>query len=278
MKLREVALGLTALLVATGVARGYPSFSIDPTRVEFDADRREAVLVIRNASKEAGSFRLTLEDHAMNTGGGLEPLPLDAVRPAWSAAPYLRLDRVEGTLKARRSAKVRLSLDVPPGLVEGELRTHVVVTPHRVEATKGKRAASEPSVTSVASVAIPVVVRLGALHATASLSDLRLQAAALPGDRQVLHVEIHRKGNASLYGDLRCVHVAPDGTETELGLVMAIAVYASIDQRHYALGLYRPVPKCEGRLVVDYTAHHEGRHLARAELPLAPETPGCLSP
>lgn len=117
-------------------------------------------------------------------------------------------------------------------------------------------------------IAIPVIVRIGESTTTVKLTGLNMVQNS-KGARE-MKFTIEREGNFSSYGHVRVLHIAQNGTETEVGNVMGVAVYTPGNLRHCSLQLNDPgkVDFKHGKLTIEYTQPKEegGGILAKSEL------------
>jgi hypothetical protein len=120
-------------------------------------------------------------------------------------------------------------------------------------------------------ITIPVIIRVGDSATEVYLSDLALEK----GDNEALYLKMsfNRSGNMSVYGDLNVTHVAPNGTETRVGVVNGIAVYTPNTIRNFRIALDNQsgVDFSSGKLLITYTAQSDVRPetyaTAQLELP-----------
>jgi hypothetical protein len=96
-------------------------------------------------------------------------------------------------------------------------------------------AASEPvkglhfQLTPVYGVTIPVIVRLGALQATAGIANVHLERNSA---NSTVSLDLTRSGSRSTFGEVR---VLKAGVKDPIALQKAVAVYTELDMRHVSI-------------------------------------------
>jgi len=145
------------------------------------------------------------------------------------------------TLAPKSSQQVRMILRTPAGLGDGEYRSHFWVRPEedvkelRLKAEKQAAAQGRKSggvsLTMLAGVTMPVIVRKGALDATASIGNL---SATESGGFVDVGFSLTREGTRSIYGDVN--YVCNEGASAyTLRTTRGIAVYTELNQRNFNL-------------------------------------------
>jgi hypothetical protein len=175
----------------------------------------------------------------MTPQGGLEEIDeadFNAVERA--ALDMISFSPRRVTLPPSQPQVIRVGVRAGEGVPPGEYRAHMLfrAVPDTVAATD--RAAAAPgsgvsiALTPIYGITIPVIIRIGDLGATASISDARIEME----DAQPLFAfNLARTGNRSVYGD---IEVTRPGAPDPLFQARGIAVYPEVSARTVAI----PVP------------------------------------
>lgn len=209
-------------------------------RVVFEGPKRAEVLTVINGSDETRTYRLGWRYFRMTANKSLVAIPEGEV-PAdiKPVDDMVRFAPRRFTLAPRQSQQIRMILRTPAGLEDGEYRSHFWVRPEedveKLRLKAEKQAAQQGrksggiSLTMLAGVTMPVIVRKGSLSATASIVDLR---ATETGGYVDVSFSLVREGNRSIYGDID--YVCNEGAYT-LRKTRGIAVYTELNQRNFNL-------------------------------------------
>ncbi|WP_435641143.1 fimbrial biogenesis chaperone [Micavibrio aeruginosavorus] len=229
-----------AALVLTLAANDAQAIRLTMKRVMFEGSQRTADLTIINNTAEEQVYRLGFKTMRMTQGDGLETLEDGVQDPALkSADSMVRFSPRRVTIPAGGSQQVRLMLNKPKDVADGEYRSHFWIRPEaesaKFDPAPQDNAASGPSVQikMLAGVTLPVFVRVGPMNVTATIANAK---AERKGERIAVSMDINREGNRSLYGD---VEFTCNGKV--LHQVRGIAVYTEIAKRTVRLNV--PVPK-----------------------------------
>lgn len=231
-------------------------------RVVFEGPKRAEVLTIINSSDEERTYRLGWRNFIMTADKSLVALGEGEEPPANAkmVEDMVRFAPRRFTLAPKSSQQVRMILRTPSGLEDGEYRSHFWVRPEEdvkeLRLKAEKRAAQEGrksggvSLTMLAGVTMPVIVRKGSLNASASISSLR---AAETGGYVDIGFSLIREGNRSIYGDISYVCNEGSGAYT-LRTTRGIAVYTELNQRNFNLRIEKSPgqPRCSS-LTVTFT-------------------------
>ena len=229
----------TYILALASVAT--PAFAggdllVAPTRVVLDGPRGTEVF-LNNVGTTTAVYRISLELKRMNAAGELEEIKPDAANPkeqsTLSMISYAPR-RVE--LAPNQPQAIRIGVRAPVDLPDGEYRAHMLfraiptATPPVAagESAKGVSIALTP----IYGVTIPIIVRKGALKATAAISDARMVTTE---DGPSFAFTLTRAGDRSTYGRVR---VTKAGVAQPLIDARGIAVYAELGSRTVSF----PVP------------------------------------
>ena len=231
-------------------------------RVVFEGPKRAEVLTIINSSNEERTYRLGWRNFVMTQDKSLVALAEGEEPPANAkmVEDMVRFAPRRFTLAPKSSQQVRMILRTPSGLADGEYRSHFWVRPEedveelrlkaeRRAAKEGKKSGGV-SLTMLAGVTMPVIVRKGGLSATASVTNLR---ATETGGYVDIGFSLIREGNRSVYGDINYVCNEGVGAYT-LRTTRGIAVYTELNQRNFNLRIEKAPgqPRCSS-LTVTFT-------------------------
>jgi hypothetical protein len=108
-------------------------------------------------------------------------------------------------------------------------------------------------------ITIPVIIRIGESDTKVSLSDIVLENINDTTSR--LKIVFNRSGNMSVYGDLKVVHIAPDGKETVVGTANGISVYTPNQIRRFSMDIINKsnVDLHSGKLKITYSAQSDAK-------------------
>jgi P pilus assembly chaperone PapD len=206
---------------------------VAPTRVVLEGGRGTEV-ILNNVGAAPATYRISLELRRMGADGrlqdvvpGTETDKEKAVLAMVSYAPR----RV--TLPPNQPQVIRIGARPDPTLPDGEYRAHMLfrAVPDAVAPTETPRQGVSIALTPIYGVTIPVIVRKGALQATAAISDVHLTRE--PAGTS-LSFRLTRSGDRSVYGRLR---VTRPGVAKPLYEARGLAVYAEIATRTVSLAL-----------------------------------------
>lgn len=253
---------LAIIFLTTGaLAQGV---SVAPNRILLDGRTRSATVFLSNRGKEAETYRISLAYYKMQENGILVRADSMAAEAEDFAGEVLRYSPRRVVVPAGGSQTVRILVRRPAGLEveDREFRAHLSV--HSVPTVPRLREVEAPLpedlrgdqfvVRPVASIEtlVPIIVRFGKPRVEMAISEARL-ALAEDGDGPVIRFNLERRGERSVYGDLRVLHYDPAGRETTLHLGRGIAIYTPNPRRTFEI---RPnvseLDLQKGRILIDY--------------------------
>lgn len=252
-------LRLAPVLAATAIP-ALPSpataqLMIAPTRVVLAGTERSTELILVNKGDEQTAFRIDVENRRMRKDGALETVT-DIQPGELFAADMIRFSPRRVILDPGARQSLRVSVTVPAGLTPGEYRSHLrlmsaptsagAATPTASDANDG---ALSIQLIAVRSITIPVIVRVGALDASASVDSAALTNKA----DNLMVIKLTRAGTRSTYGDLRLTIA---GEANPVYNVRGIAIYTPNTDRDVLLPLPADIKaKLVGRDVrIDYVS------------------------
>ena len=235
MTFTKSLLALAALAALSAPARaGVGDLLVAPTRIVLDG-RKGAEIILNNVGDETATYRVSVEFRRMNAMGRLDDVaePTEADKLAEQMLVYAPR-RV--TLAPRQPQSIRISARPPEGLPDGEYRVHLLfraIPPARPVAAKKdeKPQGLSFSLTPIYGVTIPVIVRLGRLHAKAAIANVRLEQE---DGKPIIALDLSRTGDRSTFGEVR---VLKPGVKDPVALIRSIAVYTEINARRVSVPL-----------------------------------------
>ncbi len=216
-------------------------------RVVFEGPKRAEVITLINNKNEPVTFRLGWRHFVMTPDKSLlhveeENLPPE-VRPSKDMVKFAPR---RFTINPGGSQQVRMILRMPAGIPDGEYRSHLWVRPEASvdnltldQSEAAQEASKGVSVTMLAGVTMPVIVRKGNLGATVEVTNLR---ASHNGGFINASFTMLRQGERSVYGDIEYI-CNPGGAEYQARLSRGNAIYAETDQRNFNLQIEKDPTK-----------------------------------
>lgn len=261
-----------------GAVGGMGDVNIYPKRIVLDGRQRLGTLGLYNRSTSPGDYDISVTDKLMGTDGSLvdlasvaDPAARARVR---SAASLVRWSPRRVTLGGSEAQTVRIMLRLPPGLPDGEYRSHfsIISLPPideglSIDAAAGAAPAGGIGVRIVPryGISVPVIVRVGETTLIVSLRNPQL----IDGPQgKAIALTIGREGTRSAFGDIA---ITPPGSKTRVAEVMGVGVYTEVGERKVLVPIN---PKADPRLyqrgaklVITYIDDDAapGKELARQE-------------
>lgn len=254
-RLLRLAPVLAAIVIPALPSPAAAQLMIAPTRVVLAGTERSTELILVNKGDEQTAFRIDVENRRMRKDGALETVT-DIQPGELFAADMIRFSPRRVILDPGARQSLRVSVTVPAGLAPGEYRSHLrlmsaptsagAATPTASDANDG---ALSIQLIAVRSITIPVIVRVGALNASASVDSAALTNKA----DNLMVIKLTRAGTRSTYGDLRLTIA---GEANPVYNVRGIAIYTPNTDRDVLLPLPADIKaKLVGRDVrIDYVS------------------------
>jgi P pilus assembly chaperone PapD len=214
-----IAIALLGTLISP-LSHSADSLQIVPTRVVLD-NIRASELTLVNKGDSNGKYRIFLQNMRTNDIGKFQ-IAETALENEKFADSMIRYSPRQITITPNSFQKLRLMVRKPKSLEHGEYRTHMVfqtIPPTKINDLDEEKKDLKISITPLVQISIPVIIRHGKTHATASLSNVILH------DDNTLSFDLNREGNRSLYGDLQAFIKNKNGKEKQIGYVKGLAVY-----------------------------------------------------
>jgi hypothetical protein len=228
---RIFALAL-ASVAAPAMAAG--DLLVAPTRVVLDGPRGTEVF-LNNVGQQTATYRISIELKRMLSSGQLEDVAPEAANDKEKATvAMITYAPRRVTLAPNQPQAIRIGVRPPADLPDGEYRAHILF--RGIPDAVAPAAAGAPakgvsiSLTPIYGVTIPIIIRKGALKASAAISDAHMVRDAKEGSS--LAFTLARSGDRSVYGRIR---VTKPGVAKPVYEARGIAVYAEIASRTVTL-------------------------------------------
>lgn len=236
IRLAAPVLAALSLFLSSAPVQAAGDLLVAPTRIVLDGPRG-AEVVLNNIGSEPATYRISLEIKRMRADGSLEEIDPEHIDPKERATlDMLFYSPRRVTLPPNQPQTIRIGVRAPDGLPDGEYRAHMLfravpdATP--VAPADGAPVAGvQISLTPIYGVTIPIIVRQGALSATAALANPRLETI---DTEHVLRFDLSKQGNRSVYGEIQ---VTRPGVAEPLLIARGVAIYPEIDARVVTLPL-----------------------------------------
>ena len=261
---------LAAAIAQPAIAAG-GDLLVAPTRIILDGGRGTEV-ILNNKGTETSTYRISLQLMRMTPSGVLEEVvPGTETDKEKATQDMITYAPRRVTLAPNQPQVVRVGAHFADGLPDGEYRAHLLfrgLPDVTAVTTVQPRSGLSIALTPIYGVTIPVIVRKGALTASASISDVHLgvedkAAAHLPiskpsvapaprtGDSgSALVFTLSRNGDRSVYGRIR---VTKAGFAKPIYEARGLAVYAELSKRTVVLPLTPEVAVAmSGQVTVQY--------------------------
>lgn len=254
-RLLRLAPVLAATVIPALPSPATAQLMIAPTRVVLAGTERSTELILVNKGDEQTAFRIDVENRRMRKDGALETVT-DIQPGELFAADMIRFSPRRVILDPGARQSLRVSVTVPAGLTPGEYRSHLRLMSAPTSAGAAPPTASDANdgalsiqLIAVRSITIPVIVRVGALDASASVDSAALTNKA----DNLMVIKLTRAGTRSTYGDLRLTIA---GEANPVYNVRGIAIYTPNTDRDVLLPLPADIKaKLVGRDVrIDYVS------------------------
>lgn len=261
---RIKSLILAFILLFPLFAEAQGDLLITPRRVVFEGNKQIEEITLANTGQDTAYYSISFLQYYMSEDGSFEEIT--EPKPGQKFAdPMLRYFPRSIELAPGESQVVRMQLRRLPNMEDGEYRSHLYFRAVPDERPLGEEAVQTDTtsigirLTPIFGISIPVIVRIGNLSASLSLSGLALEKTE--DNRLVLKTVLNREGGISVYGDLTADYVAPGEKPVNVGLVRGIAVYTPNALRHFSLPLNIPegVDFNKGKLVVRFSSSNEAK-------------------
>jgi P pilus assembly chaperone PapD len=229
-----------------------------PRKIVLDDRARSADITIMNLGESTGTIRLSLLSYRQDEKGIYQILETP-LNPAFDPETAVRYSPKQFTLPPGGRQKIRLSIQRPADLPDGEYRFHVKAISYETkEALEGKPVPSRGKTLAVdmnLAVAIPVIVRKGVLTTGAKLENIRLLGPSESEyNKPALQFDIIRTGTAGVLGTAQAFwQPAGGGEPVKIGIVSNVNVFSEVPKRTMIMPLTNGVPSGSGSIRLVYT-------------------------
>jgi P pilus assembly chaperone PapD len=237
---------------------------IAPTRVVLNSSRGTEV-ILNNIGKDTATYRISLEVRRMDSDGSIDLVePGNATELENKALAMISYAPRRVVLPPQQPQAIRIGVRAPADLPDGEYRVHMLfraIPDAKPVTTTSVSNSVSVQVTPIYGITIPVIVRRGALQATAAISGVALTNTK---DGQRLDLQLTRSGTRSTYGNIR---VMKPGEPKPLMEVVGIGVYPEVTSRTVSLGIAPDVAALmKGPVVIQYVEEPESGGKVIAEI------------
>jgi P pilus assembly chaperone PapD len=261
-KINLFILAIMLLLPVFAMAQG--DLLVTPRRIVFEGNKQIEEITLANTGQDTAFYSISFLQYHMTEDGSFEEITEPKPGQLF-ADPVLRYFPRSIELAPGESQVVRMQLRRLPNMEEGEYRSHLYFRAVPDERPLGEEDVLADStaigirLTPIFGISIPVIVRIGDLPVSLSLSGLKLEKTE--ENRLVLQTVLNREGSKSVYGDLTADYVAPGAEPVNVGLVRGIAVYTPNTSRRFSMPLTVPVGTdlSKGKLVVRFSSSSEAK-------------------
>lgn len=229
--LRTVALACAGL-ASPALAAG--DLLVAPTRVVLDGPRGTEVF-LNNVGQQTATYRISIELKRMQPTGQLEDIAPEAATAREQATlSMITYAPRRVTLPPNQPQAIRIGVRPPADLPDGEYRAHILF--RAIPDAAAPVAADAPAkgvsiaLTPIYGVTIPIIVRKGALKASAAISNAQIVRDPVNGPS--LSFTLSRSGDRSTYGRIR---VTKPGIAKPVYEARGIAVYTEVTSRTVSL-------------------------------------------
>lgn len=260
---------LFILLYSNIYAQG--DLMIMPKRVVFNGNERTKEVNLANTGADTATYAISFIQYKMTNEGKFKQIEKPEPGQRF-ATDFLRYFPRRVTLAPGEAQTVRVQLTHTGNLEQGEYRSHMYFRAVEKQKALGEEETNDTKgisikINTVFGISIPIIIREGKSTTQTSLSNIKLEQDKKTGPK--LSLEIDRKGNMSVYGDLDVLYISPDGENTEIGRVKGISVYTPNSKREFSFTLQpsEEVDLNKGKIRITYTAD-TGEELATSEINL----------
>ncbi|SKB33314.1 P pilus assembly protein, chaperone PapD [Salegentibacter holothuriorum] len=259
------------ILIFSGLATyAQGDLMIMPKRLVFDGSERSQEINLANTGSDTAVYAISFVNYKMTEQGNFEQVeePEEGQR---FAENFLRYFPRRVSLAPNEAQTIRVQLTRTGNLKQGEYRSHMYFRAVEEQTALGAENAEETegisiNIKTVFGISIPIIIREGESTTKIDLTELGLNTE---GEYPKLSLVINRSGNMSVYGNLSAIHISPNGTETEVGMVKGISVYTPNSKRSFSFELRNAdeVDFDQGKLRIQYS-EDKGKTLATKEIKL----------
>lgn len=242
---------LTFLCVAISLSHAVARIDIVPQKIIIENRERNGEFTVLNLMDRAGTFRIEIVNFEQNQDGVYQELSAP-LSPDFDPQSIARISPRQFMLQEGGRQKIRLSLRKPASLPEGEYRFHVKAIRLMKDNERIQDDPNNINVLANIGVTIPVVIRHGQITSDAKIKNIRLvDAANTQQNKNEIHMDIDRTGNASTIGVLEIFWQGDGKPSKRIGRITNMNIFPDIDTRHIKLPITE-MPSGSGQLMVRY--------------------------
>jgi hypothetical protein len=246
---------------------------ISPTRVVFEGKKQTEELNLINNGKDTMVYTVSFVQKNMMEDGSF--VNIEKPDPGQMFADsYLRIFPRTITLAPGEPQVIKLQYTRKKNMIAGEYRSHLYFRAEKNTAPIGLNdmiidtTKLVVQLVPIFGISIPIIIRSGNVHASSTLSNLKLNN--LQDTMQTLNLTINRTGNNSLYGNLEIEFIPKQGKPYQVGVMNGVGVYTNINKRNVVVKLNNNSGKKikDGKLKVEYISLNDTKHevFATAEM------------
>lgn len=225
-----------------------------PRKILMDERSRSAELTILNLGQKTGVIRMSLISYKQDEKGDYKLLDAP-LNPAFNPEDVVRFSPKQFSLPPGGRQKVRVSVQRPADLPDGEYRFHVKAMSYdmddkslRLQPEKGNSMQLKMNI----AVVIPVIVRKGKLVSTAKIENVFLNGSTQNEyGAPMLEMDILRTGTAGVMGVVQAFWEVPGQEPKKIANVANMNVFSESPKRHVRIPL-NEMPKGAGNVRVIY--------------------------
>jgi P pilus assembly chaperone PapD len=224
---------------------------VAPTRVILEGGRGTEI-ILNNIGNEPATYRVSIELRRMTGSGQLdEVLPETQTAKEKATLAMITYAPRRVVLPPNQPQAIRVGARFAADLPDGEYRAHMLfraIPDAKPPTTTPAKEGLSISLTPIYGVTIPVIIRKGALTATAAISDVHMTRT---GEIPSLCFTLARSGDRSTYGRIR---VMKAGQSKPVYEARGIAVYAEVGSRTVDLPVAQPAVAAQmtGPVKIEY--------------------------
>ena len=203
------------------------NLNVNPRRVIFDGQKRIMELNVNNDSQDSAKFLVSFVQIRMSEEGVMQWITTPELGQNF-ADKYIRVFPRIIKLGPNETQIVRLQLTRTDKLVQGEYRSHLYFKSLVPQKALGAEDIKKDSnillkIEMTYGFTMPVIIRVGESTTMLNITEMKIETSTDGSEK--LHLTLNRSGNMSAYGEVSATYIAPNGQETQIGLLGDVAVY-----------------------------------------------------
>lgn len=242
---------------------------ITPKRIVFEGNKQRAELNLMNTGTDTATYSVSFRNYNMTEQGKLALIEKPDSSQMF-ADPYLRIFPRQISLAPGEAQDIILQFRRKTDMIAGEYRSHLWFRDEKNYTPQGKEKSSldtnqmSVSVIAIFGITIPVIIHIGAVSASATLSDLKFETKE--DTIQTLKLTINRTGNISINGKLKVEYIPSKGKSYQVGAAN-VGIYTNLNKRDIVIKLNKTpgMDLKSGKLKVQYTNRDEAKYVVYAE-------------